>query len=227
MAEALGATLSLAGATRTPLAVPHRVGGFGGVAGLVDYLKRQGSTGVIDATHPFAAQMSQNAYAACAALGLPLLRLQRAPWTEDSDWCVVANLSVAAQVIPTGARVFLSVGRQSVLPFLARRDVWFLTRSIEPAAKLPTHGEAILQRPPYGLEGERALMVRHAITHLVSKNAGGVATSAKLTAAKQLGVRVIMVERPALPEVSTVETVADAVAWAEVLGCGTGSPRSR
>jgi len=217
VADALGAVLSLAGAVRAPLAAPHRIGGFGGVAGLTGYLKSQGFTGVIDATHPFAAQMSHNACAACAALSLPLLRLQRPAWRADPDWKMVQDLTAAARAIPTGARAFLSVGRQSLTPFLARGDVWFLTRSIELAAKLPTHGKSILQRPPFSVEGEQALMLLHAITHLVSKNAGGAATRAKLKAAQQLGVQVIMVERPPLPVVLTVETLAQAVAWAEML----------
>ncbi len=215
LAEATGAVLSLAGATRKPLTMPHRTGGFGGVAGLVDYLRAEGFTAIIDATHPFAAQMSHHAYQASAQCGLPLLRLARPPWPEQPAWQMVDSLAAAAAALPSGARVFLTVGSRSIPPFLARDDVWFLSRSIEPAAQTPANGTVILQRPPFSLQAELALMAAHKITHLVSKNAGGKATAAKLTAAEALGVQVIMVKTPRLPAVLTVETVAEAVKWVE------------
>ncbi len=219
LGQALGpsATLSLAGVTRKPVLTPHRVGGFGGVQGLAAYLQAEGFHAVVDATHPFAEQMSQNAFDACMLCGLPLLRLARPPWPEAPKWQVVANLSAAADALPEGARVFLSVGRQSLAPFLGRAGIWCLTRSIEPPLHAP-FGVVILQRPPFSLANELDLMVTHRITHLVSKNAGGTATEAKLAAAKELGVQVIMVKRPRLPAVLTVETVAQAVKWVENLG---------
>jgi len=218
VAEATGAVLSLKGATQKPLTTPHRVGGFGGVSGLVSYLQAEGFTAIIDATHPFAAQMSRHAHVASAQCGLPLLRLARPPWPEQPAWQMVKNLSAAAAALPQGARAFLTVGSQSLGPFLLRDDVWFLSRSIEPAAARPSHGTAILQRPPFSLQAELALMTTHNITHLVSKNAGGKATSAKHTAAAALGVQVIMVKTPRLPAALTVETVAEAVKWVENLG---------
>ncbi len=218
VAEATGAVLSLKGATRNPLATPHRVGGFGGISGLVGYLQAEGFTAIIDATHPFAAQMSQHAYEASAQCGLPLLRLARPPWPEQPAWQMVESLTAAAAALPSGARAFLTVGSQSLGPFLSRDDVWCLSRSIEPAAQAPTHGTTILQRPPFSLQAELALMTTHNITHLVSKNAGGKATAAKLTAAATLGVQVIMVKTPRLPAVLTVETVAEAVKWVENSG---------
>lgn len=220
LAEALGeeAVLSLAGVTQKPLAQPHRVGGFGGVEGLAAYVQAEGIRAVIDATHPFAAQMSQNAYQATKAQKLPLLRLERPAWPSAPSWQNVAGLTEAAKAIPADARVFLSVGSQSIGPFLARDDIWCLTRSIEPAAKRPARGKTILQRPPFTLENELALLRHHKISHLVSKNAGGKATKAKLKAAAMLGIQVIMVKRPPLPGVLTVETVAEAVKWVENLG---------
>jgi len=220
LTETLGeaSVLSLAGVTQKPLAIPYRVGGFGGVEGLLAYVRAEGLRGIIDATHPFAAQMSQNAYDATKTLKLPLLRLQRPPWPSAPKWQNVADLGEAAKVTPPDARVFLSVGSQSIGAFLARDNIWCLTRSIEPPARLPPHGEAVLQRPPFTLENELALMRRHKISHLVSKNAGGRATYAKLKAAAALGIQVIMVKRPQLPEVLTVETVAEAVKWVENLG---------
>lgn len=215
LAEKLGprAVLSLAGATRNPLATPQRSGGFGGVAGLKNYLSQQAISTIIDATHPFAAQMSHNAATAAAGLGLPLLRLERAAWPESPDWINAETLPEAALRLPAAARVFLSVGGQSIAPFLARPDIWTLVRSIEPPAHFPRHGEVLLQRPPFTKAGEIDLMRRHAITHLVSKNAGGQATIAKLAAAAALGLQVIMVKRPLLPPVLTVESVAEAVKW--------------
>ncbi|HIP22760.1 MAG TPA: cobalt-precorrin-6A reductase [Rhodobacteraceae bacterium] len=214
LAEALGseAVLSLAGVTAKPLPVRHRTGGFGGVEGLEAYLRAEKFQNVIDATHPFAAHISHNAFEAAKQIGLPLLRLERPAWPREPEWQVVDNLMEAAKAIPTGTRVFLSVGRQSLGAFLQRDDMWCLTRSIAPPNQAP-FGEVILQRPPFLLQDELGLMVAHNITHLVSKNAGGEATRAKLEAAKQLGVKVIMVKRPRLPAVLTVETVAEAVKW--------------
>lgn len=218
LAEALGARaiLSLKGATRHPLSTAQRVGGFGGVAGLVRYLEDAGIKRIIDATHPFAAQMS--AHAVEAAGGRPMLRLQRPAWAPEPDWLHVNTLAEAATALPTGARVFLSVGSQSLAPFLQRQDLWCLTRAIEPPAERPLNGVLELARPPFSLDDERALMAQHKISHLVSKNAGGQAIEAKLKAAATLGVQVIMVSRPHLPEVLTVETVAQAVKWVENIG---------
>lgn len=211
------AMLSLAGVTKKPVSIPHRTGGFGGMEGLAAFLYAEGFQCVIDATHPFAAQMSQNAFEAARLQGLPLLRLERPIWPYEPEWLVVENLANAATAIPAGARVFLSVGRQSLRTFEARSDIWSLTRSIEPPQQAPA-GEVILQRPPFSLQNELDLMVTHNITHLVSKNAGGAATRAKIDAANQLGVQVIMVKRPRLPEVLAVETVAEAVKWVKNLG---------
>ena len=220
LADALesNAELSLAGATQKPLAVPHRIGGFGGLNGLTTYLRAKGYQGVIDATHPFATQMSQNASEAAASLGLPLLRLERPPWPSEVSWQNVVDIASAAEAVPAGARVFLSIGSQTLAPFLHRSDIWCLTRSIEPPAQLPLHGKTLLQRPPFTLEQEVALIRHYNISHLVSKNAGGAATFAKVQAAKALGVQMIMVKRPQLPAVLTVETVPEAVKWVKNLG---------
>jgi len=220
LVDALGAaaTLSLAGVTRTPLSMPHRVGGFGGVEGLAAFVRKEGFGGIIDATHPFAAQMSRNAFEAARALGMPLLRLERPAWPSVLAWREVEDLAAAASALPIGARVFLTVGSLSLGAFTARDDIWCLTRSIEPPVQLPPNGEVVLQRPPFSLQNELDLMARYKITHLVSKNAGGAATRAKLGAAAQSGVQVIMVKRPRLPTVLTVETVAEAVKWVENLG---------
>jgi len=218
LAEALGARaiLSLKGTTRHPQAIAQRVGGFGGVAGLTRYLDEAGITRIIDATHPFAAQMS--AHAVAAAGGRPLLRVQRPAWETKPEWRQVDTLTEAATALPAGARVFLTVGSHSLAPFLQREDIWCLTRAIEPPTRLPRHGMLELARPPFTLASEMALMEQHKISHLVSKNAGGRATATKLEAAAALNVQVIMVKNPRLPEVLTVETVAEAVKWLERQG---------
>lgn len=214
LAKALGpqAQLSLAGVTKKPVATPHRTGGFGGVEGLLQYLSAENIVAIIDATHPFAAQMSRHAAAAAAQTGLPLLRLERPSWPLTASWRMAADLASAAAALPAGARAFLTVGSRSLTPFLARTDFWCLTRAIEPPRQCPP-GQLLIQRPPFTLEGEIALLKTHKISHLVSKNAGGAATSAKLEAARLLGVEVIMVQRPPLPAAPTVDSIAGAVTW--------------
>ncbi len=218
LGRALGheAMISLAGVTSKTVSTPHRTGGFGGVAGLEQALRAHGFMGVVDATHPFAAQMSRHAFAATNRVGIPLLRLARPAWPRQPDWAEVADLAGAAEVLPAGARVFLTVGGQSLAPFLDTANIWYLTRSIDPPLRVP-NGVAILQRPPFDLAHEVALMKAHRITHLVSKNAGSGATCAKLAAAALCGVQVIMVKRPRLPVVLTVESVREAVKWVENL----------
>ncbi len=207
------AILSLAGVTNKPIAPFQRRGGFGGVEGLGEYLQAENISALIDATHPFASQMSWNASQAAVQAGLPLLRLARPPWPVEASWKQCSTLQETAMHLPAGARVFLSVGSQSLEPFLERRDVWFLCRSIEPPARLPINSELILARPPFSYADELSLLKTHKITHLVSKNAGGTATKAKLEAAATLGIKVVMVKRPQLPAAFEVETVQDALKW--------------
>lgn len=208
-------TLSLAGVTSAPVARSYQVraGGFGGVAGLNEYLRKEEITGVIDATHPFAQIMSCSAVEATQAAGVPLLRFVRPAWAVQPDWTCVRDLSVAASALPQGARVLLTVGARSLTPFVYRSDVWFLYRGIEPVSTPFPQGAAIVQRPPFTLEAEVALMQTHRISHLVTKNAGGNQTRAKLDAAAQLAISVIMVDRPILPVVEVASTVLDALRW--------------
>lgn len=209
---------SLAGATRAPAAyaVPVRTGGFGGGEGLLCWLRQHRVRAVIDATHPFAARMPWNAAEACAAAGVPRLRLVRPEWAVRPGWRVVGSAGEAASALPAGARVLLTTGREAG-PFAARTDCRFWLRSIEPV-ELPPHIEPIVARPPFGLEAELALMRRLSVTHLVSKNAGGDA--AKLDAAGALGVAVVMVTRPAVPPGPLVTTVDEALAWIAVAADG-------
>jgi precorrin-6A/cobalt-precorrin-6A reductase len=215
---------SLAGRVPDP-ALPAgavRVGGFGGVAGLRE-LVDNGITAVVDATHPFAAGITANATTACAGLSLPHLVLHRPPWDAGGALQVSSDGEAADVVADKGfSRIFLTTGRSGVAAF---RDSpsWFLIRVVTApdAASLPRDHELVLSRGPYRYDDERALMRRHGIEVVVTKNSGGAMTRAKLQAAQSLGIDVVMIDRPALPAaVRTVGTVDEAAAW--VLSRGSG-----
>ena len=199
---------SLAGRTRDPI-MPEgfvRVGGFGGVDGLTSYLDDEDIDLVADATHPFAAGMSSNAAAACAAAAIPCLRLERPAWTPGPGdrWTFVPDVEAAAQTVPEGAIALVTIGRQEIGPFLKRGDVQLVLRMIEPPeTALPPSSILIAARPPFTLEEERETLEAHGVTVLVTKNSGGDATVAKLTAARELGIPVIMIERPVKPRAET------------------------
>ncbi|SDG60011.1 cobalt-precorrin-6A reductase [Pelagibacterium luteolum] len=206
-------TSSLAGRTATPNLPPGaiRVGGFGGADGLADYIRSNAVSLVIDATHPFAARISSNAVAACAATDTDFIRLDRPQWQrpEGAEWIEVPNFEAAAQALPPDAKVLLTIGRQEVPAFYPRTDCQFVARVIEHPRAAPQSWRIIKGMGPFALEDERALLRREAITHLVSKNSGGTHTVAKLDAAAQLGIPVIMIQRPELPPAATASSVAD------------------
>lgn len=207
-------TSSLAGRTHAPILPPGavRIGGFGGVDGLTTYLNANQIDLVVDATHPFAAQISTNAVHAAAAACVPLVRIERPQWKrpEGAAWVEVADMSEAANGLPRGARVLLTIGRQELSPFLAQTDRVFVARMIEVPPDLPHHWTIIADRGPFTVPDETALLARHAITHLVSKNSGGALAAAKLEAAANLSIPVIMVARPILPDAQTVVSVEEA-----------------
>jgi len=193
---------SLAGRTSAPLASAGemRVGGFGGAAGLATYLTAMRIDRLVDATHPYAATISRNAVAAATTAGVPLVRLIRPAWEPQPGerWTIMESVAEAAAAPPRGARVLVTTGRGELAHLLQREDCQLLVRLIEPpATPLPAHARLILSRPPYRLDDELALMRREAITHLVTKNSGGEQTRAKLDAARQAGVAVLMIARPA------------------------------
>ena len=205
------AITSLAGVTTEPLLPEGEVrrGGFGGADGLADYLSREAIAVVVDATHPFAATISGHAHAACRRLGLPLLRLERPAWqpAPDDRWLDVDGSPAAAAAIPDGARVLLTIGRRRLEPFLARPGLAGVIRCIEPPdAGLPPGWLLLRERPPFSLDSETQLMCGHGISHLVSKNAGGMPLPAKLRAARSLAIPVIMIARPGKPETATGAT---------------------
>ncbi len=210
--------VSLAGATRKPVERSYatRTGGFGGADGLAEYLGKREITGLIDATHPFAETISRSAVDAAKTAGVPLIRYVRPAW-DDAEFQCVPDLDAAARALPGGGRAFLTVGGKSLESFIHRSDVWFLFRGVDPMENPFAQGEALVQRPPFALETEVALMKAHGITHLVTKNAGGVQTRAKLDAATQLGIPVILVERPVLPVVESASTVSDILRWVEAI----------
>jgi len=213
-------TVSFAGRTaeRAPLPskVAVRVGGFGGIAGLTDYVASERFDAVVDATHPFAARMPFHVSAACETLGVPMLRLIRPPWVSTSAdrWIHAPDMASAARAVVRSAarRVFLTVGRQELSAFAACRDVTFLVRSIEPPSAWPG-AEVILARGPFSVADERQVMTSRRIDLIVSKNSGGEATGAKIEAARQLSLPVVMVDRPAAPAGPSVATVEDAIGW--------------
>ncbi|MDO9407103.1 cobalt-precorrin-6A reductase [Patulibacter sp.] len=215
---------SLAGRVADPAALPGevRVGGFGGPAELASWITSEGVRAVVDATHPFAARISANAAVATSAAGVPLVALRRPGWAAGpgDDWHDAVDLADAAsRVAGLGRRVLLAIGRQEVGAFAAVDDAWFLVRAIEaPDGPLPPHHELLLDRGPYALEGERDLLAEHGIDLVVTKDSGGDATRAKLDAARERGIPVLVVRRPAAPGgpgtvvVDTAAAAAEAVA---------------
>jgi precorrin-6A/cobalt-precorrin-6A reductase len=214
---------SLAGRTQLPVLPPGtvRIGGFGGTEGLVRYLSEEKIRLVIDATHPYAAQISRNAAAAAAASALPLLRLERPPWRAlpEDNWLDVASLAEAATEAAAFRRVFLSVGGSDLVPFAGIAQTSFLVRRIDlPREPMPlTAHEIVLARGPFAEADERRLLETHAIEAVVSRNSGGEATYGKIAAARALGLPVIMVARPLLSPaqrgVATAASVPDALRW--------------
>ncbi|MFD9035436.1 cobalt-precorrin-6A reductase [Streptomyces sp. NPDC059567] len=222
-------TSSLAGRVAEPRlpAGEVRVGGFGGVDGLVAWMREHHVDAVIDATHPFAENISFNAARAAATAHVPLLALRRPGWVrvDGDDWHEVASLEEAARVVggrgwghlpgrsPSG-RVFLTTGRMGLAAF-AECPQWFLVRSVDaPEPPMPARTEVLLDRGPFTLEGERELLSRYGIDVLVTKDSGGTATAPKLRAAREAGIPVVIVRRPPVPEgVAVAGTVGEAVGW--------------
>ncbi len=209
---------SLAGRVASPR-LPEgevRVGGFGGPEALARWLVENDIAAVVDATHPFAERISSSAAAACERAEVPLLRLERPGWSEGpgDDWHWVDDTGAAAAALPAlGGRVFLTTGRQGLAAF-ADAPAWFLVRCIDPPdPPLPERCELVLDRGPFTLEGELALIDRHGIDLLVTKDSGGGLTEAKLEAARTRRLPVIVIRRPPRPRTATVEDVPAALAW--------------
>jgi len=215
----LAVTLSLAGRTMTPALqpVPVRLGGFGGSQGLADHLAAARIDVLVDATHPYAATISANAARAAALAKVPLVALRRPAWTAVAGdrWIEVADTTGAVAALGAApCRVFLALGRQEIAPFAAAPQHRYLVRSVDPIDSPLDVPDAvyITGRGPFAETDERALLAQHRIDIIVAKNSGGSATYGKIAAARALGLAVVLLRRPALPQVAAVETVEDAVA---------------
>jgi precorrin-6A/cobalt-precorrin-6A reductase len=215
--ERLETVTSLAGLTRLPTltAGSMRRGGFGGPDGLAAFLTDGSYDGLVDATHPFAAQIAAHAAEAAEKAGVARVKLVRPPFARHAadKFVAVADVEAAAAALPQGARVFLAAGRRELAPFAARKDLWCLIRMIEPPSgeALPA-GEVILGRPPKNPDAEVELLKKHGIGWIVSKDSGGQA-GAKIAAARQLGLPVVLIGRPSPPGGPIVSSVDDAMAW--------------
>jgi precorrin-6A/cobalt-precorrin-6A reductase len=218
--DALEVTTALAGRTRHPGPIPGqvRIGGFGGAAGLADYLVAQRIDRLIDATHPFAAEISSAARLACDQAHVPRLLLVRSAWRRHplDRWIEVDSVEAAAQIVGrVGRRALLTVGAGEVAAFAPASSVRFVVRMIDPPrAPLPLRfHEVVLGRGPFALAEERQLLQRHAIDVMVCKASGGTATEAKLVAARELSLPVIMVRRPPVERRLSVDTIDGALDW--------------
>ncbi len=226
--QGIPATYSYAGRVENPRPqpLPVRVGGFGGVDGLASYLRDHSVSHVVDATHPFAAQMSGNAIQACRDAHVPLAALTRSAWTaqEGDNWHHVADINGAVAAL-SGApqRVFLAVGRMHLEDFAAQPQHHYLLRLVDEPGALPLPNcDVVVSRGPFTVEDDRALMQQHGIELVVSKNAGGTGARAKLDVARALGMPVLMIDRPALPQRTELSSVAQVLGWLAHSGVNLG-----
>ncbi|MBI1245014.1 MAG: cobalt-precorrin-6A reductase [Alphaproteobacteria bacterium] len=211
--------LSLAGRTAMPAAsrANVRTGGFGGIAGLSTYLRAERIDACIDATHPFAARISANALAACNAVGVPRLGLVRQEWVPvDGDrWITVDDLGQAARLLPAmGRRVFVAFA--DGLEALAGLDLDFVVRRAEPGGVALARAQVIVDRGPFVRDAERDLFASLHVDVVLAKASGGTAARAKLDAARNLGLPIILLRRPEPPPGPQAGSQAEALAWARM-----------
>lgn len=220
VAAGLDVVTSLAGKVSRPR-LPRgevRIGGFGGADGLAHWVQENAASAVIDATDPYATDISGSAIEAARLTGVPLLRLHRPPWGSrtNDDWIRVPDMDAAASAVSGRfRRPLLTVGKLGASAFADDARGSYLIRCAEPPpGPLPHRYLLVLDRGPFGVESERALMSRHRIDVLVTRNSGGENSEAKLTAARELGIPVVMVDRPYSPDApDTVHSVDDAARW--------------
>ncbi len=216
----LHVTIALAGETRAPSEMPGhvRIGNFGGAEGLKDFLITHGIAAVIDATHPFARHITQNAVEACTDASVPRLYFERAPWTlpQDTDVVYVPDMDEAARLVArTSGSAFLTVGRKGLSAFEQVRDVNLLVRLIEePEQPLQLENCTVVTgRPPFDENAEETLMREHQIDTLVSKASGGAATRAKIDAAANAGARIVLIRRPPPPDGGRTSSIEETLGW--------------
>ena len=170
MRPGLDVTLSLAGRTVSPAPqpVPVRVGGFGGVAGLADYLTAQRIDALIDATHPYASVITANAVAAARQANVPLIAIRRPSWqaVPGDRWIEVDDVHQAVAALGAAPRrAFVALGRNEIAALAAAPQHFYLIRSVdpvEPPLRLP-HAVYVTGRGPFGEPEDRALLVEHRI----------------------------------------------------------------
>ncbi len=216
----LEVTLSLAGRTASPAAqgAPVRSGGFGGAAGLGNYVRKERIAALIDATHPYARVISANAVAAAQTTGVPFIVLQRPPWVAVAGdrWTEVGDVGEAVRALgQEPRRVFVALGRNELAPFVRAPQHYYLIRSVDPVdppLAVP-HATYVTGRGPFSEADDRAMMTAHRVDVVVAKNSGGKATYGKIAAARALGVEVVMLRRPPAVGAPAVETVEQAIAW--------------
>ncbi|WP_299699032.1 cobalt-precorrin-6A reductase [uncultured Tateyamaria sp.] len=225
----LAGMVSFAGRVERPKRqpLPQRIGGFGGVDGLVAHMRDEQITHVIDATHPFAAQMSRNAVEACAKADVPLIALTRKPWSAQAGdaWTRVPDIPGAVAALDQPAvRVMLAVGRMHLVEFAPNPQHFYLLRLVDPPKDLPPFPDhhVLVSRGPFTETDDLALMQEHRIDLVVSKNAGGSGAYAKIAAARSLGLPVIMIDRPAVPDRQEAHSVAQVMDWLRHSGVDLG-----
>ena len=215
-------TLSLAGRTESPVAqgVPVRTGGFGGAKGLAAYLKDHRIDLLVDATHPYAVQISANAAEAARLAGVRAIALRRPAWERvpGDRWTLVEDAAEAAELLGGAPRkVFLALGRQELAAFEDAPQHSYLVRSVDPVDPplgVP-HATYILSRGHFSEDDDRALLEAHGIDAVVAKNSGGPATYSKIAAARALGVEVFLIRRPPLPDLPFGTDVEDVLQLAD------------
>ncbi len=221
--EGTDTIMSLAGATRSPApqGVPTRIGGFGGEAGFLAYLDQHRISAVLDATHPYADRITVRTARICAGRGLPFMQYLRPPWVREPGdrWIEIASEEEAARHIAPDAVVFLGTGRQTLMRFANLEGRTVICRQIDPPTQpFPfAGGRFLVGRPPFSVADEEALFQQLGVDWLIVKNAGGAASRTKLTAARHLGIPVLMLARPALGQWPKVESVDAALHWVRSL----------
>jgi len=225
--------VSLAGRTESirDQGAPTRIGGFGGTAGLVAYLRAERIAALVDATHPFAAIMSEHASDASRISGVPFIALRRSTWEPRSQdrWIEVPDVEGALEALPGAPRrVFLALGRKEVHAFAAAPQHFYLVRSVDPVVPPLDVDDAhyVVARGPFAAADERKLLEQHGIQIVISRNSGGSAAYGKIEAARSLNLPVVMIRRPRLPEVETVTEVPAVVRWLLQGFSAGGSPSS-
>lgn len=224
----MDAVLSYAGAVDTPREqpIPTRTGGFGGVDGLTAYVLDNEITHIVDATHPFAAQISRNAVAVSDRTRVPLLALTRPAWTQVSgdNWLKVPDMTAAVAALRGDpARIFLAIGRTEIASFIAQPQHHYVLRLVDAPKSAPPLADCtvIVDRGPFEIASDKALLREQQIDLIVSKNSGGDGARAKIDAARELGLPVLMIDRPKLPPRLETDSVETAMSWITKVHDGT------